>query len=203
MWSLFGLQTLPLARLVLARLLAERCFYALDHDRVRFRDITGRCAVASAGAAPPLEAQHGSWWPCLDSQIKGRRCKAIISVSEWATGDDMLTLREMSEVDLPIFFEYQQEPDAKRMAAFPEIERDAFMAHWREQVLGNVRVQKKTIVVDNNVAGNVVSWEQSGQRLVGYWVGQAYWGRGIATAALADGTKGSSGNEEQVFRLDG
>jgi RimJ/RimL family protein N-acetyltransferase len=150
----------------------------------------------------------------------------------------MLTLREMSEVDLPIFFEYQQEPDAKRMAAFPEIERDAFIAHWREQVLGNVRVQKKTIVFDNNVAGNVVSWEQSGQRLVGYWVGQAYWGRGIATAALseflkhemtrplyayvavrnlgsirvlekcgfrpmADGTKGSSGNEEQVFRLDG
>lgn len=150
----------------------------------------------------------------------------------------MLTLREMSEVDLPIFFEYQQEPDAKHMAAFPEIERDAFMAHWREQVLGNERVQKKTIVVDDNVAGNVVSWEQSGQRLVGYWVGQAYWGRGIATAALseflkhemtrplyayvavrnlgsirvlekcgfrpmADGTKESNGNEEQVFRLDG
>lgn len=31
--------------------LAERCFYALDHDRVRFRDTTGRCAVASAGVA--------------------------------------------------------------------------------------------------------------------------------------------------------
>ena len=31
--------------------LAERCFHALDHDRVRFRDTTGRCAVASAGAA--------------------------------------------------------------------------------------------------------------------------------------------------------
>ncbi len=31
--------------------LAERCFHALDHDRVRFQDITGRCAVASAGAA--------------------------------------------------------------------------------------------------------------------------------------------------------
>jgi hypothetical protein len=30
--------------------LAERCFHALDHDRVRFRDVTGRCAVASAGA---------------------------------------------------------------------------------------------------------------------------------------------------------
>jgi hypothetical protein len=31
--------------------LVERCFQALDHERVRFRDPTGRCAVASAGAA--------------------------------------------------------------------------------------------------------------------------------------------------------
>lgn len=31
--------------------LAERCYHALDHDRVRFRDVAGRCAVASAGAA--------------------------------------------------------------------------------------------------------------------------------------------------------
>jgi hypothetical protein len=30
--------------------LVERCFYALDHERVRFRDTTGRCSVASAGA---------------------------------------------------------------------------------------------------------------------------------------------------------
>jgi hypothetical protein len=31
--------------------LAERCYHALDHDRVKFRDVTGKCAVASAGAA--------------------------------------------------------------------------------------------------------------------------------------------------------
>jgi hypothetical protein len=31
--------------------LAERCFYALHHDRIAFHDTTGRCAVASAGAA--------------------------------------------------------------------------------------------------------------------------------------------------------
>ncbi len=29
----------------------ERCFHILDHDRVRFNDLTGKCAVASAGAA--------------------------------------------------------------------------------------------------------------------------------------------------------
>jgi hypothetical protein len=31
--------------------LVERCFGALDQDRIRFNDPTGRCAVASAGAA--------------------------------------------------------------------------------------------------------------------------------------------------------
>ena len=32
-------------------MLAERCFHALDHDRIEFHDPTGRCAVTSAGAA--------------------------------------------------------------------------------------------------------------------------------------------------------
>jgi hypothetical protein len=31
--------------------LAERCFHALDHERMQFQDPTGRCAVAAAGAA--------------------------------------------------------------------------------------------------------------------------------------------------------
>ena len=31
--------------------LVERCFQALDQDRLQFHDTTGRCAVASAGAA--------------------------------------------------------------------------------------------------------------------------------------------------------
>lgn len=31
--------------------MVERCFHALDHEKIRFKDLTGRCAVASAGAA--------------------------------------------------------------------------------------------------------------------------------------------------------
>ncbi|WIG93659.1 DUF6310 domain-containing protein [Myxococcus sp. SDU36] len=31
--------------------LVERCYQALDHERIQFRDVTGRCSVASAGAA--------------------------------------------------------------------------------------------------------------------------------------------------------
>jgi hypothetical protein len=44
-------------------LLAERCFHALDRDRVRFRDVTKRCAVAYAGAAAP--AAVALWEPAL------------------------------------------------------------------------------------------------------------------------------------------
>ena len=44
----------------------------------------------------------------------------------------------------------------------------------------------QTIVVNDKVAGYVTSWEQDGMRLVAYWIGREYWGRGIARAALQE-----------------
>ena len=70
------------------------------------------------------------------------------------------------------------------MAAFPARNRDAFMAH-QTKVLADETVIKKTILFDGQVAGNIVSWEQSGERLVSYWIGKQYWGKGIATKALS------------------
>lgn len=93
-------------------------------------------------------------------------------------------LRDVLEADLPLFFEHQCDPVAARMAAFESRERDAFMEHWKTKVLGNPNTTTKTIVVDGHVAGYVGSWEQGGQRLVGYWIGRAYWGKGVATRAL-------------------
>jgi RimJ/RimL family protein N-acetyltransferase len=100
-------------------------------------------------------------------------------------------LRDVREGDLQIFFEHQREPEACRMAAFQPREREAFMLHWRTKVIGNPAGRKRTIVVDdgaggNCVAGNIVSWDADGRRLVGYWIGSEYWGRGIATAALSE-----------------
>lgn len=97
-----------------------------------------------------------------------------------------MTLRDVVEDDLPTFFEHQREPEANEMAAFPARDRDAFMTHWRTKVLANPNNRSKTIVVDGHVVGNIVSWEQDGKRLVGYWLGRAHWGKGIASAALAD-----------------
>ena len=92
----------------------------------------------------------------------------------------------MTEADLPIFYEQQLNPDATQMAAFPSRDRDAFMAHWINKELANHNTTVKTILFDGQVAGNIVSWEQSGEREVGYWIGKEYWGRGIATKALAE-----------------
>jgi RimJ/RimL family protein N-acetyltransferase len=92
-------------------------------------------------------------------------------------------LREVTETDLPVFYEHQREPEANRMADFPRREREAFMAHWAK-ILGDETIVKQTIVFQGRVAGNVVSWVQSGEREVGYWIGQEFWGKGIASRAL-------------------
>jgi RimJ/RimL family protein N-acetyltransferase len=94
-------------------------------------------------------------------------------------------LREVREDDFDALFEQQREPEANAMALFPAREREAFDAHWR-RIVADPSLTAKTIEVDGVVAGNVVSWEQDGRRLVGYWIGREFWGRGIATSALSE-----------------
>ena len=93
-------------------------------------------------------------------------------------------LREVRESDLPIFFEDQRDPTANRMAAFPPREREAFMVHWMK-ILRDPSCTAKTILFGDEVAGNIGSWSLHGEPQIGYWIGKNYWGRGIATRALA------------------
>ncbi len=94
-------------------------------------------------------------------------------------------LRAVIEDDLPIFFDHQRDPVANRMAAFPARNREAFMEHWTTKVLGDDTVTKRTILFDEQVVGNIVAFEVSGERLVGYWIGRGHWGKGIASRALS------------------
>ncbi len=94
-------------------------------------------------------------------------------------------LREVSEDDLPIFFEQQNDPVASRMAAVPPRDRDAFMEHWATNVLGNDAGRVQAIVADDRVVGNILSFERSGELQVGYWIGQEHRGKGIASRALS------------------
>lgn len=102
--------------------------------------------------------------------------------STTATGN--IQLRYVIEDDLPVFFEQQRDPLANEMAAFPARDHDSFMTHWKK-IMGDRSVILKTILYDEKVAGNLVSWEGSGQREVGYWLGRDYWGKGIATKAVS------------------
>lgn len=96
-------------------------------------------------------------------------------------------LRDVTQDDLPIFFENQRDPAANHMAAFtpkdPD-DRDAYMKKWT-RILVDPAIIWKTIVAGGKVAGSVVSWEYSGEREVSYWLGREFWGKGIATRSLA------------------
>ncbi len=92
-------------------------------------------------------------------------------------------LRDVRENDLPTLFEHQRDPEAVRMAAFPARERSTFLGHWAG-VLADTSATALAIEADGVLAGNILSWTQDGDRLVGYWIGREFWGRGIASAAL-------------------
>src|SRR6188472_2979704 len=93
-------------------------------------------------------------------------------------------LRSVDERDLVVFFDHQADPQAVEMAAFPARDKDQFAAHWA-RVRADDSVVARTIVVGGLVAGNIGSWQQDGQQLLGYWVGREWWGRGVATQAVA------------------
>lgn len=96
---------------------------------------------------------------------------------------NIVTLREVMQDDLLIFFKHQQDPEAARMAAFPSRDRGAFMAHWAK-IMKDDLVACSTILFDRQVAGNIVNFAMLGKWEVGYWIGKEFWGRGIASEAL-------------------
>ena len=95
-----------------------------------------------------------------------------------------IQLRDVIDSDLPILFEHQADSVANEMAAFPARDWEAFSAHWAK-----IRVKEKnilkTILYQGEVAGQIVSFDMEGHREVGYWIGREFWGKGVATNAMA------------------
>ena len=92
-------------------------------------------------------------------------------------------LRPVEDADLPIFLAHQDDPVAAAMAAFPTRAPDAFYEHWATIRADPTNITR-TIVADDEVVGDIVSWLDDGRRQVGYWIGRDHWGKGFATAAL-------------------
>jgi RimJ/RimL family protein N-acetyltransferase len=94
-------------------------------------------------------------------------------------------LREVVDDDLRLFYEFQLDPMAAAMAVFPsQVDLEVHRARWQTKILGNPDNIARTVLADGRVAGNMLCWPDDGRRLVGYWIGREFWGRGIGTAAL-------------------
>jgi RimJ/RimL family protein N-acetyltransferase len=99
-----------------------------------------------------------------------------------------LVLRAIVQDDLQAFYRHQLDPVANRMAAFTvedPADLDAFTTRWAK-ILQDDANAKETIVLDGEVAGHVLTYDQAGELEVTYWIDPEHWGHGIATRALAD-----------------
>ncbi len=97
--------------------------------------------------------------------------------------EQQVALRRPSGKDVDIFYQNQSDITACKMARFPAREEVEFKAHW-QQITANSDNDIKTIEVDGVVVGNMMSWLEGDKRLIGYWLGSTYWGKGHATQAL-------------------
>ena len=97
---------------------------------------------------------------------------------------DEVMIRETLESDWPVLFEYQRDPASSAMAGVPAREWDAYVA-LQQKIRADATGLKWTILYDGRIAGDLMSFLHDGRREVGYRIGQQYWGKGIATQALA------------------
>ncbi|MGI2145404.1 GNAT family N-acetyltransferase [Shewanella frigidimarina] len=103
-----------------------------------------------------------------------------------------ISLHPITEADLDILFEFENDPIANKMADFVPRKRKAFNLHWQQKVLANEKAIAQGIWIDDVLVGNVLSWINTDaaaksdpqMRLVGYWIGREHWGKGIATKAV-------------------
>jgi len=99
----------------------------------------------------------------------------------------IITLRDVADADLDILFDQMRDPESVRMAAFtardPE-DRAAFNAHLRK-VRASPDNLLRAVTCDGAFVGTVGSFVIEGDTEVTYWIDRRYWGRGIASRALA------------------
>ncbi len=97
-----------------------------------------------------------------------------------------ITLRDVTDADLPIFFDFQRDPSYNHMAAFTHKDPDdraAFDAHWMK-IRANPDIKNRTIVFEGEAAGHIASFFVEGHREITYGIARHLWGRGLATEAL-------------------
>lgn len=98
-----------------------------------------------------------------------------------------VTLREVRNGDLPVFWEQLTDSAVQQMAAVTRryhYDRAEFDRFWAK-VRSDSEVIVRTVVADGEVAGHAAAFGPTSEREVTYVIGPAHWGRGVASAALS------------------
>lgn len=98
-----------------------------------------------------------------------------------------ISLRDVRADDLPTTFEIQLDDTAQHLATFTDKtarDLDAYLQKWRK-ILANDAIVTKLIEIDGEAVGTVGAFPIEDDIEVTYWIRRAWWGRGVATAALA------------------
>ncbi len=97
-----------------------------------------------------------------------------------------VSLRNVTESDLDLFFRIQLDKEANYMAAFTSrdpSDREAFDKHWKK-ILSNPDIVNKTILFENSVVGHIAKFTSEDKPEITYWIDKEHWGKGVATRAL-------------------
>ncbi|MFE2810961.1 GNAT family N-acetyltransferase [Streptomyces nigra] len=99
-----------------------------------------------------------------------------------------ISLRPLTEDDIPVLFEIQLDEDAQWLAAFTDAgaARDAaaFEQKYRK-ILADEEIVNRVVEVGGEVVGSVATFPMEGDIELTYWIRKDWWGRGVATAAVA------------------
>jgi RimJ/RimL family protein N-acetyltransferase len=95
-----------------------------------------------------------------------------------------VTLRDVRNPDLSVFFDQQLEFDANSVLNSQTEKFNVYLKHWHLVRKSPANVVK-TILADRRVAGYTLLWTRGDKRFVGFWLGQEFGRQGIATAATS------------------
>ncbi|WP_422769188.1 GNAT family N-acetyltransferase [Plantactinospora sp. WMMC1484] len=99
-----------------------------------------------------------------------------------------VALRDLREDDLPTMFEIQLDDTARYLAAFVDdktaLDRDAYVRKF-QKILVDDAIVTKVVEIGGEIVGSAAAFPIEGDTEVTYWIRKDWWGRGVATAALA------------------
>ncbi|MGD9692834.1 MAG: GNAT family N-acetyltransferase [Phycisphaerales bacterium] len=95
-----------------------------------------------------------------------------------------VSVRDITSDDLPTLFRYQSDPESNQLAAVRPRDEQSFNRLWAN-AFHDPSITARAILADDTLVGHISCFPLDGQPAIGYWIDRDYWGKGIASRALA------------------